>query len=63
MPILETDALTRCYGDQTAIDRLTFSVEKVEVCGLLGPTGTGKTATIRMLTSLLSPTAGRTGGI
>jgi len=58
MPILETEALTRCFGDQTAVDTLTISVEKGEVFGLLGPNGAGKTTTIKMLTTLLPPTSG-----
>ena len=58
MPILETEALTRCFGVQTAVDTLTFSVEKGEVFGLLGPNGAGKTTTIKMLTTLLPPTSG-----
>lgn len=58
MAILETLALTRRFGDLNAVDRLTISVEANEVFGLLGPNGAGKTTVIKMLTTLLPPTAG-----
>jgi ABC-2 type transport system ATP-binding protein len=57
-PILETVALTRRFGDLTAVDNLTISVEPGEVFGLLGPNGAGKTTVIKMLTTLLRPTSG-----
>lgn len=59
MLVLETEALTRRFGELTAVDSLTFSVEKGEVFGLLGPNGAGKTTTIKMLTTLLPPTSGQ----
>lgn len=58
MPILETKALTRRFGTLTAVKALTISVEAGEVFGLLGPNGAGKTTAIKMLTTLLPPTAG-----
>jgi ABC-2 type transport system ATP-binding protein len=58
MPILETNALTRCFGALTAVDALTISVEPGEIFGLLGPNGAGKTTVIKMLTTLLPPTSG-----
>lgn len=58
MPILETKALTRRFGTLTAVNALTISVEAGEVFGLLGPNGAGKTTAIKMLTTLLPPTAG-----
>lgn len=57
--ILETDALTRCFGEITAVDALTISVKAGEVFGLLGPNGAGKTTAIKMLTTLLPPTSGK----
>jgi ABC-2 type transport system ATP-binding protein len=58
MAILETDGLTRCFGSLVAVDRLSIRVEANEVFGLLGPNGAGKTTVIKMLTTLLPPTAG-----
>jgi ABC-2 type transport system ATP-binding protein len=55
---LTTQALTRCFGDLTAVDHLTISVESGEVFGLLGRNGAGKTTLIKMLTTLLPPTSG-----
>jgi ABC-2 type transport system ATP-binding protein len=59
MTILETQALTRRFGDVTAVDSLTLAVGRGEVFGLLGPNGAGKTTLIRVLTTLLPPTSGR----
>jgi ABC-2 type transport system ATP-binding protein len=56
--ILQTADLTRVYGQVAAVDHLTLGIEAGEVFGLLGPNGAGKTTTIKMLTTLLAPTAG-----
>jgi ABC-2 type transport system ATP-binding protein len=56
--MLATQALTRRFGDLTAVDTFTLSVGKGEVFGLLGPNGAGKSTVIKMLTTLLPPTAG-----
>jgi len=58
MSILETQALTRRFGEFTAVEALTISVDAGEVFGLLGPNGAGKTTTLKMLTTLLPPTSG-----
>jgi ABC-2 type transport system ATP-binding protein len=58
MPAIETDNLTRRFGDFTAVDHITFSVDEGEVFGFLGANGAGKTTAIRMLTGLLEPTEG-----
>src|SRR5919199_1589247 len=58
MPILETEALTRRFGELTAVDGLTLAVEPGEAFGLLGPNGAGKSTAIKMLTTLLPPTSG-----
>lgn len=58
IPIIETVALTRRFGEFTAVDNLNISVEPGEVFGLLGPNGAGKTTAIKMLTTLLQPTSG-----
>jgi ABC-2 type transport system ATP-binding protein len=59
MNIIETSALTRRFGNLTAVDRLNLSVDAGEVFGLLGPNGAGKTTVIKMLTTLLPPTSGQ----
>jgi ABC-2 type transport system ATP-binding protein len=59
MDIVQTEALTRRFGALTAVDTLTISVRTGEAFGLLGANGAGKSTTIKMLTTLLSPTAGR----
>jgi ABC-2 type transport system ATP-binding protein len=56
--IIETEGLTRTFGTQAAVQDLDVRVEAGDVFGLLGPNGAGKTTTIRMLTTLLVPTAG-----
>lgn len=57
--MIEAQALTRRYGDTTAVDRVSFSVGEGEIVGILGPNGAGKTTTIRMITGFLPPTEGR----
>lgn len=56
--IIQTEGLTKRYGDRVAVDRLTMRVEPGEVFGFLGPNGAGKTTTIGMLLGLVRPTAG-----
>jgi ABC-2 type transport system ATP-binding protein len=51
--------LTKKFGDFTAVDGISFSVQKGELFGLLGPNGAGKTTTINMLSTLLKLTSGR----
>ena len=58
MDILEVDQLTKRYGDQTAVDRVSFSVQEGEIFGFLGPNGAGKTTTINVLTGLARATSG-----
>ena len=58
MTILETKGLSRRFGTLMAVDTLNLVVETGEVFGLLGPNGAGKTTTIKMLTTLLPPSAG-----
>ena len=55
---VETRDLTRRFGSITAVDHLSLRIATGEVFGLLGPNGSGKTTTIRMLCGLLDPTAG-----
>jgi ABC-2 type transport system ATP-binding protein len=58
MPIISTQGLRRCYGKLVAVDNLALSVEPGEAFGLLGPNGAGKTTVIKVLTTLLPPSAG-----
>jgi ABC-2 type transport system ATP-binding protein len=62
---VETRGLTRRFGPLTAVRELTLQIATGEVFGLLGPNGSGKTTTIRMLCGLLDPSAGtaRVAGI
>ncbi|MDR7418790.1 MAG: ABC transporter ATP-binding protein [Armatimonadota bacterium] len=57
-PVIETEGLTKRYGDLVAVEHLNLRVEAGEVFGLLGPNGSGKTTTILMLLGLTEPTAG-----
>jgi len=57
--LIETENLTRKFGDLTAVDDLTLRVDDGEVFGFLGPNGAGKTTTIRMLACLISKTSGK----
>jgi ABC-2 type transport system ATP-binding protein len=59
---IETNALTKKFGDYTAVDHISFSVEKGEIFGFLGANGAGKTTAIRMLCGLLLPSSG-TGSV
>ncbi len=56
--MIQTESLTKKFGDILAVDRLTLEVAEGEVFGFLGPNGAGKTTTVRMLTSLIAPTSG-----
>ena len=47
--ILEVENLTKIYGSYTAVDHISFSLEKGQILGFLGPNGAGKTTTIQML--------------
>ena len=56
---IETSALVKSFGQTRALDGVDLSIRAGSVYGLLGPNGAGKTTTIRILTTLLKPTAGR----
>ena len=58
MNAIETDHLTKRFGDLAAVDGLTLSVAEGEIFGLVGPDGAGKTTTIRLLCSIMEPSAG-----
>jgi ABC-2 type transport system ATP-binding protein len=56
--VIHVDELTKRFGEFTAVDKVSFEVGEKEVVGYLGPNGSGKTTTIRMLLGLLLPTSG-----
>lgn len=57
--VILTENLTKRFGDFTAVDRVSLTVKRGEVVGYLGPNGSGKTTTIRMLIGLLLPSEGK----
>ncbi len=56
---IEVKKLTRLYGEQKAIDEISFSVQRGEIVGFLGPNGAGKSTTMKILTGCLKPSAGQ----
>ncbi|MBI2442467.1 MAG: ABC transporter ATP-binding protein [Candidatus Levybacteria bacterium] len=56
--VLEVKNLTKKFGNFTAVDNISFSMEEGEILGFLGPNGAGKTTTIQMLLGVLTPTSG-----
>jgi ABC-2 type transport system ATP-binding protein len=56
--MIETENLTRKFGDLTAVDNVTFKVNQGEIFGFLGPNGAGKTTTVRILCCLIPKTSG-----
>lgn len=59
MYIVETDNLTRRFGDFIAVDNVTMRIKKGSIYGFLGPNGSGKSTTIRMLCGILAPSSGK----
>jgi ABC-2 type transport system ATP-binding protein len=55
---IDVRGITKRFGEFTAVDGISFSVDEGEIFGLLGPNGAGKSTLIRMLTTLIPPTAG-----
>ena len=60
--MIEVRQITKRYGKHTAIDRVTFRVDKGEVLAFLGPNGAGKTTTMRILTCFMPATEGSAHG-
>ncbi|KAA1424567.1 ATP-binding cassette domain-containing protein [Mumia zhuanghuii] len=56
--VVQTDGLTKRYGERLAVDSVSMTVRRGEVYGFLGPNGAGKTTTLRMMLGLIRPTAG-----
>ncbi len=58
-PVIEAQGLTKRFGDFTATDQVSFTVQRGEIFGLLGPNGAGKSTTFKMECGLLRPSAGQ----
>jgi ABC-2 type transport system ATP-binding protein len=56
--VVQSDSLSKRYGDVLAVDDLTFAIEAGTITGFLGPNGAGKSTTLRMLLGLAKPTSG-----
>lgn len=57
-PIVQIQELTHQYGTRTALDQISFNVDRASIFGLLGPNGGGKTTLFKILTTLITPTSG-----
>src|SRR5271167_2099157 len=57
--MITVENLTKRYATKTAIEGMSFNVQKGEVLGFLGPNGAGKTTTMRVITGFLPPTSGK----
>jgi ABC-2 type transport system ATP-binding protein len=57
--VIEVQHITKRYGNMTAVDDVSFRVERGEILGFLGPNGAGKTTTMRILTGYMPPSEGR----
>ncbi len=56
--MISAEHLTKCYGDVTAVDDLSFEIDEGHVYGFLGPNGAGKSTTMNIMTGCLSATEG-----
>jgi ABC-2 type transport system ATP-binding protein len=56
--MIETNQLTKTYGDITAVDHMNWNVPAGSICGMLGPNGAGKTTTLKILLGMTTPTSG-----
>src|ERR1700677_3158023 len=56
--MVQVEGLTKLYGEFTAVNELSFSIQPGEVVGLVGPNGAGKTTTLRCLAGIIPPTRG-----
>ena len=57
--VIQVEGLTKLFGDFTAVDAITFEIEKGEIFGFLGANGAGKTTAIKMLIGISTPTSGK----
>jgi ABC-2 type transport system ATP-binding protein len=58
-PIVSAQHLTKKFGDETAVQDVSFEVPRASIFGFIGPSGSGKTTTVRLLTGVYTPTDGR----
>lgn len=58
-PVIDVTGLSKSFAGRRVVDNVSMRVERGQICGFLGPNGSGKTTTIRMLCGLLKPDAGR----
>lgn len=56
---IKVDHLSKSYGSRLAVDNISFEIPRGVICGFVGPNGSGKTTTIRMLLGLIAPSAGK----
>lgn len=56
--MIELKHITKTYGDRKAVDDVTLSIPKGQICGYLGPNGAGKTTTVKMIIGMIRPTTG-----
>ncbi len=57
--VIDVKGLVKRFGDATVVDHVSMSVAEGEIVGFLGPNGSGKTTTIRMMCGLLTPDEGK----
>jgi len=58
-PFFEVEQLTKRFGGLTAVNGVSFQIDRDEIVGLIGPNGAGKTTLLRLITSILKPDSGR----
>ncbi|MFX4034932.1 ATP-binding cassette domain-containing protein [Streptococcus suis] len=57
--LLRIEGMSKNYGQQAAVDQVSFAIQRGEICGLVGQNGAGKTTLIRILSGLIFPTTGQ----